>query len=301
MNKKIAAVLAALILIASGCSSPTFNAPQTGTSSNSEYLKQLHCRYFDTGEFARHTEQAQAYGAEKLSAGVVPHHLLAGELIASFFKTARETGEKYSTVIVLGPNHNGEGADISTTGCGWSTEFGMLECDEDVVAKIMACRTLDARIDDDILQNDHAVSSLIPYIKFYLPEVKVVPVLLTRRVTLEQAKDMAGLLSSIARDKKCLVVGSVDFSHGLSDIAAKKNDDDTYKAIQNNDLEKLKRMSNEYLDSPETLCTILCYMQKSGSQTAAVFCHKSAADFLQNPELQDCTTYFVLGASEEDC
>ena len=299
VSKKTAAILAVLIILtASGCSLTPGNMPANTapTPSGRGYVKQLDCLYFAADDFSNYTAKAKTYGAQTLSAGVVPHHLLAGELIASFFKTAGETGERYDTVILLGPNHKGEGADVSTTACSWKTEFGTVECDEDAVSAIIACKSLDARINDDMLQNDHAVSSLVPYIKYYLPEVKVAAVLLTRRVTLEQSHDIALLLDSIAKNKKCLVVGSVDFSHGLSAEEAKLRDENTRQAILANDLVRIKRMPNENFDSPETLCAILYYMQEHGACAATLFDHKSAADFLENPVLQDCTTYFVLGS-----
>jgi UDP-N-acetylmuramate-alanine ligase len=72
---------------------------------------------------------------------MVPHHLLAGELIASFFKTAKETGEAYDTVIVLGPNHKGEGADISIADCGYRVSFG--DADMVIVPDIYPGRDID--------------------------------------------------------------------------------------------------------------------------------------------------------------
>jgi hypothetical protein len=299
VSKKTAAILALVVLVTvSGCSPLTSNLPAhtAPTATSTGYVKQLDCLYFEAGDFLTHTAKAKAYGAKSLSAGVVPHHLLAGDLIASFFKTAVETGERYDTVILLGPNHKGEGNAVSTTRCNWKTEFGTVECDEETVSEIMACKTLDARINDDIMQNDHAVSSLVPYIKYYLPDVKVVAVLLTRQVTLEQSQDIARLLNSIAKNKKCQVVGSVDFSHGLPTPESKIRDEETRQAILNYDLTRIKRMPNENLDSPETLCAVLYYMQERGARAATMFSHKSAADFLENPVLQDCTTYFVLGS-----
>lgn len=299
MSKTAAVLILLVLLTVSGCSPLTGKLPAhpAPTASGTGYIEQLDCLYFEAGDFSAHTAKAKAYGAKTLSAGVVPHHLLAGELIASFFKTAVETGERYDTVILLGPNHKGEGNAVSTTGCNWKTEFGTVECDKDAVSEIIACKTLDARINDDILQNDHSLSSLVPYIKYYLPDAKMVTMLLTRRVTLEQSNDIAQLLASIAQNKKCLVVGSVDFSHGLSAKEAKLRDKDTRQAILTNDLARIKRMPNENLDSPETLCTVLYYMQEHGARPVPLFDHKSAADFLANPVLQDCTTYFVLGSS----
>ena len=296
---RILATLAALLLIFAGCSSyageqamptlPTFAATGGG------YQDLLDCIYFDAAAFETHVSTAVSFPLQTLSAGVVPHHLLAGQLIASFFQSAKATGETYDTVIILGPNHKGVGAAISIADCGFHTYFGDVACDEDTVEQIIACKPLQVRIDDDLLQSDHAVSSIIPYLKYYLPDAKVVSLLLSRRVTMSQTQDLAQLLNRIAKDKNCLIVGSVDFSHGLSPSDAAIEDKRTNQAILDYDFEAIKAMPNENLDSPETLCTLLYYFYERGAETVPILCHKSAADFLNDPHLQNCTTYFVLG------
>ena len=296
---RILATLAALLLILSGCSShaaeqslPTLPAFETTGGGNQDLLD---CLFFDAASFEAHVAKAVSFPLQTLSAGVVPHHLLAGQLIASFFQSARDTGETYDTVIILGPNHLGEGADITIADRGFHTYFGDVACDEDAIGQILACKPLQVRVDDDLLQSDHAVSSLIPYLKYYLPDAKVVSLLLSRRVTMSQTQDLAQLLNSIANDKKCLIVGSVDFSHGLSTEDAAIEDKRTREAMIGYDFEAIKEMPNENLDSPETLCTLLCYFAERGEKTVSILNHKSAADFLNGTQLHNCTTYFVLG------
>ncbi|MDP4110188.1 MAG: AmmeMemoRadiSam system protein B [Bacillota bacterium] len=294
MRNRILAALSVLLFLASCAKAPDKNNAASGAVSDAGYIKRLSCLYFNENEFRPQTAQAVDYGLASLSAGVVPHHLLAGELIASFFKTAAATGKKYDTVVVIGPNHSGVGADISVSERGFDTAFGVLDCDKDLTSGILSCKTLCAKSDDSLLQQDHAVSGLIPFIKYYLPDVKVVPVLLTRRVTLRQAQDLAELVSSYAEGKNCLVVGSADFSHYLPARESSIKDAETEKAFSAFDYQAIKKMPNANLDSPETLCTILYYMSICGAKKPGILAHKSAAEYLDNPALNNNTTYFVL-------
>jgi len=263
--------------------------------SQEKGMRCLEVLSFDKKSFDQNIAKAKYYKLETISAGVVPHHLLAGELIATFFKTVKEKGEDIDTVIIIGPNHQGIGADITISDYGWQTLFGSLECDGDLVEDILSYKTLNAEIDNDLLETDHAASNLIPYLKYYLPNAKVVTVLFSRRVTLRQTEDMAEILAYQAKSKKLLVIGSIDFSHGLSVEEGKKKDEVTLSAINHNDLGSIKKMTNEHLDSPETLCTLLSYMEISRSSSPILLDHKNAADYLKDQKIDECTTYFVLG------
>ncbi|MCX7614433.1 MAG: AmmeMemoRadiSam system protein B [Clostridiales bacterium] len=299
MKNKIAAIFAALILVLQGCSFRGAvhqqNNLQILQENKSGYKKMLDCVHFNAGDFRTHTAKAAGFPLKTISAGIVPHHLLAGELIASFFKTVKDTGIPYETVIIIGPDHKGEGNGISIADCGFRTSFGDADYDEDVGRRILQCKPLSVNVNNELLQNDQAVSGIIPYAKYYLQDAKVVTLLLSRRVSLNQVENLANLINDISKSKKILVVGSVDFSHGLSPDEAAKKDKITLKEIKKSNLNKIKNMSNENLDSPETLCTLLYYMKECKEKEVTMLSHKSASDYLPGERLENCTTYFVLG------
>ncbi|MDD5032224.1 MAG: AmmeMemoRadiSam system protein B, partial [Patescibacteria group bacterium] len=63
---------------------------------------------------------------KEVVAGIIPHHLLAADLIAEFFYNLR--GKNYDTVILLGPNHFDSGNySMITSGYDWQTPYGHLE------------------------------------------------------------------------------------------------------------------------------------------------------------------------------
>ena len=67
----------------------------------------------------------------QLKAELFPH-LLAGEMIASFFKTV--SVEQPQIVVVIAPNHSGKGVkEVHTGSWGWQTPFGTLEAHESII------------------------------------------------------------------------------------------------------------------------------------------------------------------------
>lgn len=65
---------------------------------------------------------------ERVNAGVVPHHLLPGEIISDFF--GRLSKQKITTVYIIGPNHYNTGEKIITAANGWRTVFGDVDIDK---------------------------------------------------------------------------------------------------------------------------------------------------------------------------
>ncbi|MFB3906257.1 MAG: AmmeMemoRadiSam system protein B [Acidobacteriota bacterium] len=71
----------------------------------------------------------QALGSGRIRAGVVSHHLLAGSLIAQFFRTLAEQGAP-RRIVLIGPNHSHRGiASIALSSWRWKTPFGLVEPD----------------------------------------------------------------------------------------------------------------------------------------------------------------------------
>jgi predicted class III extradiol MEMO1 family dioxygenase len=53
--------------------------------------------------------------------------LVAGDLIASFFATAAQSGQSYDTVLFVGTMHYPGSSEATTTLSGWRTAFGTVE------------------------------------------------------------------------------------------------------------------------------------------------------------------------------
>ena len=125
-------------LLSLGCNSNLRAEQRTHTSasvSNSEEKpfngeKQndslLECNFYDEREFNLFDIQSEPYDVEnEIWCGVVPHHLVAGKLIANFFKAASENRQnEIDTVVIIAPIHEPKNNRICTTLSDWKAPTG---------------------------------------------------------------------------------------------------------------------------------------------------------------------------------
>ena len=113
---------------------------------------------------------------EKVYGGIVPHHFLASDLIAKFFKKI-ESQNDIETIILIGPNHFNVGFyGILASKAHWNTPFGDIGPDLEVIG-ILAEGGL-VQIDEKPFQSEHSISTITPFIKKTFPDAKIVPIII---------------------------------------------------------------------------------------------------------------------------
>jgi len=236
------------------------------------------------------TEKQAGDGAIK--GGIIPHHLLAGEIIASFFKTVASINPDVELVVVIAPNHKRLGkAKIHTGSWNWETPFGILYADGETVKQIE--NECGAAKNFKLLEEEHSVSSLVPYIKYFLPGSKIVPVLLHGDLGFENSISLGEKIESIVEGKNYVIIASVDFSHYLPVEKADKMDEITLEAIKTRDITAISHMGNDNLDSPPSIIALLKAMDKAGAENIAVLDHSNSAR-ITGTGGSNTTSYFSI-------
>lgn len=258
--------------------------------------------FYNETEFRQTVTQAKKYELKgEVVAGVVPHHLLAGEMIASFFSTVAD--ETYETILFVAPNHNPVNNPIVTTLSDWQTPYGVVKNDTKLTRSFMENGTIRAVADSKIMQEDHAITGLIPYVSYYLPDVSVTGLLIKNGTSWQQLEAMVELALKASENKKVLLIASVDFSHYLMPERAKICDEETRQAILMFDEKSITSWGDEHMDSPESIRIFLKYAQ-ARSAVWHEWDHDSADKILGLP-LTDplyadgITTYFIWSAMKE--
>jgi Predicted dioxygenase len=253
----------------------------------------LSCKYYVDSDFKRSVsivKQPEQNTGSKLIGGIVTHHLLADSLIAPFFSAI--TTEKPELVFIVGPNHKRLGQEkINTGSWDWQTPFGVLEADHDVVKSLV--ENLNAGENFELMEEEHSISSLVPYVKYYLPDARIVPILLHGNYGMKASVELAKVLRKIAGDRSWIVVGSIDFSHYLTPEAAGKMDDVTLEAIREGDMKAISDMGNDNLDSPPTLITLLSVMKDEGNYEMKVTGHSNSSK-IAGIYSESTTSYFTM-------
>jgi MEMO1 family protein len=221
--------------------------------------------------------------------GIVPHHLLPGFIISDFFQ--RLGSQQPEVVILIGPNHYEKGeANVLTSTFDWQTPFGVVNHDEDIINSLVGKGLV--KVDNVMAENEHSVAGMMPYVNYYLPKARVVPLMLKRHTTLEEINLLAGELQGLA-EQDAVIVASVDFSHYLRSQEAQVKDEVTMKVLADFDYRHLLTLNNDYMDSPASLALLLTTMQKLGADTRELL-HHTNSGILQGDPLQPTTSYISI-------
>ncbi len=222
--------------------------------------------------------------------GVVPHHLLASDLIAEFFSSVSKhvTPRRF---IIIGPNHPDAGIFKITTGRNdWETVYGNVASDQSVVA---AAEKLSFVGEDvNVLTHEHSVYTLIPFIRVYFPEATVVPFAISSDITTTELNDFVEALKPFI-DEKTFVIASVDFSHYLSSDSAKEKDNVMRKLMEERSYNTMRGLQSDFLDSPASLITTMRLTEESGASEIKIIKNVTSADIIGQP-LDSSTSYFTI-------
>lgn len=247
--------------------------------------------FYDAQLFAQSVERAQiSLGEQKPIRGVImPHHLLASDIIADLFTVIKQQNPQ--EIILIGPDHYEKGKSVITTSeCGWETPYGPVS----VVSFDNMC-DMEAFVscDREMLLNEHSMGALMPYVSYYTPEAHVAPFVVSQKITTEQQEQFAQRIAAYTQEHDALVLLSTDFSHYLSVEDAQRMDRETREAVKNFSLQKIRSYDSDHVDTPQGLAIFLRVMQIMNTTKNIETHHTNSATLLRDPFAQT-TSYFGM-------
>lgn len=233
--------------------------------------------------------QVRLPAGERISGGIVTHHFLASGLMVRFFaELASQSSPK--TIILLGPNHHHHGlANISFSSLPWKTPFGDLPVDQHLVRSIATATELPE--DPEAFTGEHSVGVLIPFLKYYFPSSRVVPILVDLNAQSYPLRRLRDVLSSALRNPDTLLLLSMDFSHNSISSIADQRDAKAQNVITTMDATKAEALN---VDCRKGLWLFLESLKKAGFRQALISEHTNSAQLTHNPSQPDVTSYFTV-------
>ena len=221
--------------------------------------------FYDARVFAAAESATAATPVEPMPGArgiLLPHHWVAGDLITTPLRDLAAT-QRVTRVILIGPNHvNAGGGAVLTSDLSWETPFGPAEADRQAVAALAAGGSV--RLEPDVLTYEHSVAGIVPAVRRYLPEAKVVPLILRGGLSEADVQRLAAALAPLL-DEGTVIVVAVDFSHGLPASVARQRDGETLGVLRARDWSPLLRWGNEHLDSPASVAVLMETMSRLGA------------------------------------
>ncbi len=204
-------------------------------------------------------------------AAIAPHHLIDGFELAAFWRALAKAGPA-SIVIVIGPDHYGQGGPALTAGdhLRFETTFGPLEPDRSLVRSMG--RRANLATADGAFTREHAIYAHTPFIRHFFPGARFVPVLTRWGAPPRELEALATALHE-ALPPDALVVASVDFSHYQPEPWATFHDESSWASIAGFEVTSL---FDREVDSPESLYVVQRFAALRGATTATRVLHTNS-------------------------
>lgn len=241
--------------------------------------------------FEEAIESASATPVEGRVTGlIVPHHLLAADLIAAGFATIGE--RDFGRVIILCPDHYHRGRTFfSVPGRDFLTALGPVPLDRDGAErlKILSCAS-----ESNLFSHEHGVQALLPFVARYFPGVPVLPVAIGIRSGAGEWRELAAALAPLSGEE-ALVIQSTDFSHYLNREETEAHDSESEAVIMSCDPEQaLSLRQPSHIDSRGALYVQMTLQRKLGAEPV-IAAYASSFDYdEQEAEKSGGTSYFVV-------
>ncbi|MCL5666289.1 MAG: AmmeMemoRadiSam system protein B [Patescibacteria group bacterium] len=228
---------------------------------------------------------------QRITGIVVPHHLLARNIIADAFALASQS--QYDRVIILSPDHYFLGkTEISYAAQDFNTVFGVLQTDQNFIKKLsMVSATGSA----GFFYREHGIGAELPFIKYFFPNAKIIAITLNINA---RPRDLRGLVDflKVNINNRTLLIQSTDFSHYLPAENAGQKDEQTVNLLREIN-EGADPQILYQLSQPDNIDCIACqYVQSAVQQQlfktqAHIIAHQNSQDYSAEPLIKETTSY----------
>ncbi len=213
---------------------------------------------------------------------ISPHagYMYSGPVAANgFYKIALDG--KPDTIIILGPNHQGFGENISIMAEGkWKTPLGDLEIDAEMAEDILKNSKI-IKKDKKAHQYEHSIEVQLPFIQYIFgKDIKFVPICMTRQDINTDIEIAKSICSSVV-DKNILIIASSDFTHYEPQEYAEDIDKQAINAILEFNPKKLYDMiyhQNLTMCGPGPITVMLIACETLGAKKADLLKYATSGD-----------------------
>lgn len=189
--------------------------------------------------------------AEKqIIGGVVPHagHVYCAAEAVHFFEIVRQSKQHFDTVVIVNPNHHGEGLPLSVDDHDfWSSPLGKIKIDRELA------EATGLPFDTASQGREHSGEVIVPYVQYFLgSDVKLLPVSFGAQ-SAHNAEVVSQILFEACQklNRKVLYIASSDFNHFASEQTGKELDDYALEALMAQDMDEFQ---NRVVEKDISIC-----------------------------------------------
>jgi len=221
----------------------------------------------------------------EIRALVTPHHAAAVALAAEAIGRLAENPPP--AVIILGPNHYNTGEGATGTTSDFVYHGDRISVEAAALSRLAAKGLIS--LNDAPFEQEHSVGMLLPVIRWYLPEAKVIPIIFHHGYEAQKIIDIIKELEP-ETDGGAVIIASIDFSHHLDRDRAAERDIKMREYLENGDAATIAGLDSSFVDSPTIMSALLLHF---GTEGMEIIANTNSGVLMENPS-SDCTSYFTI-------
>ncbi|MBI5555322.1 MAG: AmmeMemoRadiSam system protein B [Elusimicrobia bacterium] len=163
--------------------------------------------------------------AQKAIGIMVPHAgwLYSGRVAAQVYARVKIPG----TIVMIGPNHTSLGYMVSLSASDtWDSPLGEIRIDKALSKKITELSGGTVTLDENAHKNEHSLEIQLPFLQYFCPEIKIVPLILGTQAPAICRILGAGIAGAIRESQQdVLILASSDMNHFENIDTTRKKDD----------------------------------------------------------------------------
>ncbi|MFB0526239.1 MAG: AmmeMemoRadiSam system protein B [bacterium] len=207
---------------------------------------------------------------------------------AGYFYSGKVAGAVYSrinipdTIIIIGPNHTGIGAEISIMAEGeWEMPNGKVEIDSSLAKELLSQAGDLAQEDEQAHLHEHSLEVQLPFIQYFKTDFAMVPICM-RDHRVSTCKKLGKVIARVIKSKApCLIVASSDMTHYESQKDAERKDKLAIDKILKLDPESLLQtvMENDIsMCGPGPTATMIFACKELGAKESELVLYNTSAE-----------------------
>jgi poly-gamma-glutamate synthesis protein (capsule biosynthesis protein) len=209
-----------------------------------------------------------------IAGGIVPHHLLASELIERFFKKL-SLYEGIENIVILAPDHYRK-AEKQSVRFLTSYYLEELKINESVINNLLKKNPL-IKIDERDVLSDQGVSSLLVYFSKYFNKKQFIPFLISPLTSEEEIKNLIDEINNLL-PQNTIIIGSVDFGHYLPQSLLYLHDVKSIRVLLNFEVNEFLNLD---VDSWQALYGVRYFARLKKQEKPIIIGHKTSFDYFE--------------------
>ncbi|HID05005.1 MAG TPA: AmmeMemoRadiSam system protein B [Candidatus Caldiarchaeum subterraneum] len=220
-------------------------------------------------------------GDRKLPILISPHagYMYSGPVAAHGYLLL-EGRRKPRTVVVVGPNHYGVGAEVSIFPDGeWITPLGAVKIDHELAVKLAGESDIFS-LDEASHSREHSIEVQLPFLQYLLRDFKFLPVCMLDQSE-STAAEVGDALARVINGEDILLVASSDFTHYEPHEAVKRKDSQALDMITRLDVNGMYRVMYEHeitMCGYGAIAAVMTAAKRLGAGECRVLKHATSGD-----------------------